>query len=76
MATRLMLRSIQTQKTQQYSFITDQTVILSDFNDFACVCVCVNVDPDLASRIHNTGKHYYDYIKAAHNKSISLWNRL
>ena len=32
----------------------------------------MNVGPDLASRIHNTGKPYYDYIKAAHDKSIFM----
>ena len=30
----------------------------------------MNVGPDLASKIHNTGKHYYDYIKTPLNKSI------
>ena len=49
------------------SIITDPTVISNEFNDFF-----VNVGPDLASRIHNTGKPYYDYIKAAHDKSIFM----
>ena len=31
-----------------------------------------NVGSDLASKIHNTGKHYYDYITSAHNKSIFI----
>ena len=50
------------------NIITDPRVISNEFNDF----FFVNVGSDLASRIHNTGKPYYDYIKAAHDKSIFM----
>ena len=49
------------------SIITDPTVISNEFNDFF-----VNVGPHLTSRIHNTGKYYYDYIKAAYNRNIFM----
>ena len=66
MATRLTLRTFK-HKKRKVSNINHPTVISNEFNDFF-----VNVGPDSASRIHNTGKPYYDYIKAAHDKSIFM----
>jgi hypothetical protein len=54
-------------KRESGTIITDPTVISNEFNDFF-----VNVGPKLASQIHNSGKNYYDYLRAPCQKSIFM----
>jgi hypothetical protein len=47
------------------TIITDPTVISNEFNDFF-----VNVGPNLASNIHNSGKQYYEYLNNTYTKNV------
>ncbi len=47
------------------TIITDPRKISDEFNDFF-----VNVGPNLASKIHSSGKQYYDYLNNSHTNSV------
>ena len=47
--------------------ISDLQLIANDFNDFF-----VNIGPNLASKIHGTGKEYHEYLKDPIQKSVFL----
>ena len=49
------------------TIITDPSIISNEFNDFF-----VNVGPNLASKIHHTGKDYYDYLKEPIQSSMFM----
>ena len=52
-------------KDEYDNVFTNPQDISNKFNDFF-----VNIGPELAANIHNTGKNYYDYLKDVNPSSM------